>query len=919
MRQLKERDRGKFAALLRSKPGPYLEFRVNGARIQAVVLELFERGLTVRLPETDRLDMSAGGRLGGALLVSGSGVRRPTGTLEIEDVLNQEAGCILNLVATDGELLSASLVLLEEAARRVSSDGDRPPQIPIVPKRGVYTEAARLERLSFVREHIGRRIDSLDRTTLLPESLTGNIENLIGAVEVPVGAAGPLWFRGHEATGLILAPLATTEGALVASATRGAIAISRSGGVTAHVIGQRMMRVPLFVLSDLRGAIRFADFVRSHVEEIRQQALRVSRHAKLLSVEPALMGHMVNVSFLYDTADAAGQNMTTSCTWHACQWLMEQVKGSRDMTLDSFLIEGAMSGDKKVTFQSLIAGRGTRVTAECILNKHVLSHVLRVTPDQVLKAHERGLAGSVQVGMIGYNINVANIIAAIFTATGQDIACVHESSLAQLHLERADDGIYASMLLPSLIVGTVGGGTHLARQNDCLRIMDCAGPGRRGRLAEIIAGYCLATDLSTMCAITGGQFAAAHERLGRNRAVRWFGQEDLNEAFFEPGLRRALDDESIEVCRQRPLEAGSTGCSIITELTARRVNKRIGLFPYELTYRSARDQTVKSLEVMVKLKPLDEEVILAANGLAAMSGARLRESHDQFKDRTGLAGCHIRELGVYQQSDLRFRRNVPAVYETFRDDSREAYVLVMERLAGMTLMDSADDVSSWGAEHVEAALRGIGEAHAVWYRREEELKQQPWLGPFPSSESMTAMMELWQALGAHAFEEFPEWVSSEDLTVHHRLVQSIPSWWSEIEAMPRTLIHNDFNPRNIAFRGRDGSLQLCAYDWELATLHLPQHDLAELLSFVLTPETTREEVDRYVEVHRLALQDASGYEVDLDLWRSGFRLCLADLAVNRIALYFMAHTFRHYGFMERVVRTLRRLIVLELEGKTACG
>ena len=66
--------------------------------------------------------------------------------------------------------------------------------------------------------------------------------------------------------------------------------------------------------------------------------------------------------------------------------------------------------------------------------------------------------------MIGYNINVANIVGAIFTSCGQDIACVHESSLAQLLLESVEGGLYASMVMPSLIVGTVGGGTHLANQ-----------------------------------------------------------------------------------------------------------------------------------------------------------------------------------------------------------------------------------------------------------------------------------------------------------------------------------------------------------------------------------------------------------------------------------------------------------------------
>jgi aminoglycoside phosphotransferase (APT) family kinase protein len=175
---------------------------------------------------------------------------------------------------------------------------------------------------------------------------------------------------------------------------------------------------------------------------------------------------------------------------------------------------------------------------------------------------------------------------------------------------------------------------------------------------------------------------------------------------------------------------------------------------------------------------------------------------------------------------------------------------------------------------------------------------------------MTEMAELWHHLGVHAFQEFPEWISSETLAAHHDLVNRIPEWWSQIETMPRTLIHNDFNPRNIALRKDGPEPRLCAYDWELATLHLPQHDLAELLCFVLNPEATAEEVSHYLEVHRRALEESSGYAVDRRTWRSGFELSLADFAVNRMGLYLMAHTLQHYGFMERVVRTLQRLMTL---------
>jgi len=793
----------------------------------------------------------------------------------------------------------------------VTSVRDRTSSSPRIPARGIYTEEARLERLNFVRAQTGTRLDNLQDTSLAAGKLTGNIENLIGGVEVPVGLGGPLLFKGQKAAGLIYAPLATTEGALVASATRGATAITRSGGVHTRVIAQRMMRVPLFVLTDLEGAFLFASWIRDHTDEIRREVGAVSRHAMLFSVEPHVMGNLVHVTFLYETGDAAGQNMTTTCTWHACQWLMAQMKGFEEIEFENFLIEANMSGDKKVNYQSFIAGRGTRVVAECVLDSRVMEEVLKVTPGALCRTNRGIMTGSLQVGMIGYNINIANIIAAIFTATGQDIACIHESSLGQLHVEEVEGGgVHASMLLPSLIVGTVGGGTHLPRQRELLESMDCAGPGKVSRLAEVIAGFCLALDLSTLSAVASGQFAAAHERLGRNRQVDWFVREDLTPEFFTPGLREALGDDAATVVGAELIEGRPMGSSIITQLTARKVQKLVGLFPFRLDYESGRGGA-GSTDVMVKVKPVDGEVMVMVNSMAGMCGPKLAKSYSTFKDRTGFKDCHVRELAVYGQRDQRFRRHMPGVYETYRDDEREAYVLVLELLDDMALMDTAGDVSGWSDVEITAAVRGAAAFHSVWYRREEELLAHGWLGHAPTMESMSRMRPLWENLAVHASEEFPEWFDQGDLTLHRNLVRHIPEWWSRLEGMPRTLIHNDFNPRNLCFRKTEDGPLLVAYDWELATLHVPQHDLAELLCFVLDESADKETLYHYVELHRRALEEETGMDIESSEWRSGFRYSLYDLAINRLLLYAMAHTFRHYDFMERVVRTARHLIYLE--------
>ena len=781
--------------------------------------------------------------------------------------------------------------------------------VDAIPARGQYTERARLERLQFMREESGHALAALEETTLIPKRLTSNIENLVASVEVPVGVAGPLLFRGEHARGVKYAPLATTEGTLVASVARGARAMTRAGGVTTRVLSQRMMRVPLFVLSSLSGAMLFADWIRDHATEIATEATKVSQFARLLHVKPNVLGRHVHVEFLYETGDAAGQNMTTSCTWHACQWLMRQMKFFDDIVFDNFVIDGNMSGDKKVNYQSFIQGRGSRVVAEAFLDRETVEQVLKVTPEQLAKTNHGFMTGSFQIGMIGYNINVANVIAAIFIATGQDVGCVHESSVGQLQIELDGDGIQASMLLPSLIVGTVGGGTHLPRQHDFLEMMGCAGGGKVAEFAEIIAGFCLAIDLSTLSAIAGGQFAHAHERLGRNRPVQWFVRDDLDRDFFEVALRDAVGDGEVRVTEIELLDELEMGSSIITELTARKVNKLVGHFPFRLQLQEG--ETSREIEVVAKVKPIDEEVILMTNNLASMCGPRLAHAFSHFKMHTDFVACDARELAVYGQTDPRFTRHAPHVYGIARDDSREVFVVVLERLRNVLLLDTADDVSGWQPAHIEAVIRGIAEVHAIWYGRDEELQQQPWIGFVHDAASMAEMSELWDALAVHARDEFPEWVSSEDAALWREIVRDIPDWYPRLLAQPQTLIHNDFNPRNICLRQSADGLSLCAYDWELATIGAPQRDLAEFLAFVLPADVEPDVVDRYVSLHREVLQKSTGRILDAAKWRQGYSLSLLDLLVNRVGLYMMAHTFRHYGFMRRTFETLQRLITVE--------
>jgi NADP-dependent 3-hydroxy-3-methylglutaryl-CoA reductase len=775
-----------------------------------------------------------------------------------------------------------------------------------IPARGYYTDKARHERLRWIRAASGAPLGTLDEVRLDVRDLPGNIENVVGSVEVPVGLAGPLLFDGAHVQGRITVPLATTEGTLVASVTRGSRAITRSGGVRTQFLGQRMPRAPLYEFCDIRTAARFVRWVESSLPEISKQVGLVSRHAQLVEIWPLQIGRAVHLRFSYETADAAGQNMTTACTWQACQWINEAITHVPGLTALRFLIEANASGDKKVNYFSLIAGRGTRVTAECLLDRATVKEVLKTTPEAIVDTFRGCMQSSFQSGMLGNSINAANLVAALFTATGQDIASVHESSVAVFSPELMDGGLYASILLPALVVGTIGGGTGLPNQHDYLEMIGCAGAGRAQRYAEILAGFALALELSTLAAVAGGQFADAHERLGRNRPVDWLTREDLTPEFFTPLLAGALGDPGLlvtKVTEQSPV----TGSSIISEITGQGVrSKLIGLLRLRL------DSTSGPVEVVAKAKPLDMEVVLITNKIASFCGGRLAQLYSRWRDQTGFKDTHTRELGIYRSADGRLRDVMPRVYGIHEDPRREAYVLVLEDLGpDVILKDTTPDRAGWSERHVDAALRGIAQAHSVWLNRVPELASQPWLGHHLTSAGMAAMQDLWQALAQHNAAEYPEWIDEFTLLRIEKSIAELGLWWPELEAMPRTLVHNDFNPRNIALRA-DG-LRLVAYDWELATIHVPQRDLAELLAFTMPRDVDAGRIAHHLEVHRTALEQAAGVELDPALWQRGYRLALRDFSLTRLQLYIMAHTQRQYDFLDDLVHMVKRLIRIEGE------
>ncbi len=344
------------------------------------------------------------------------------------------------------------------------------------------------------------------------ECFDGNIENFIGTVKLPLGIAGPLRVNGLFAQGDYPIPLATSEAALVASYHRGSCLISAAGGCTAMLLYQALNRSPAFAFDSLSSAGQFVAWAMDSFEIFQQKADSTTAHGKLIDVGTTLEGNHVYLNFEFTTGDASGQNMITIATQAICDYIQK----NSPIPIRQLYVEGNLSGDKKASSQAYTSVRGRKVTAEVTLTPDLLEKYLHATPRQMIDYWRMSAIGGVLSGTMGIHGHFANGLAALYIATGQDAACVAESAMGVTRFEETPEGnLYASVTLPGIMVGTVGGGTSLPSQKACLDLMKLSGTGKSTALAEVCAGLLLGGELSIIAALATGEFTRAHHKLAR--------------------------------------------------------------------------------------------------------------------------------------------------------------------------------------------------------------------------------------------------------------------------------------------------------------------------------------------------------------------------------------------------------------------
>jgi len=372
-------------------------------------------------------------------------------------------------------------------------------------------------KLRLYKNHIDRRLDMekelnlslemIGRTFCDDEELV-HCENCIGAVAIPVGIAGPITIHGANGLSHPYIPLATTEGALVASINRGCKVIRESGGTTIMVDHVGATRGPVFEVKNIQEGREFSKWIQEELENLDRIAQETSAHLKLKNIYSSQQGKYVYVRFQFDTDQAMGMNMVTIATTKIAEYVESKNKAHL------LAVAGNFDTDKKPSWLNMIEGRGRKIWGEVIISEDTLKKMLHVTPRNIEKTViAKCWGGSIMSGSMGFNAHFANIVAAFFAATGQDLAHISEGSLGVTSAEVLENGdLYFSVYLPDILLGIVGGGTKLKTQTEARMITKTQ---TSDELAEVLGAAVLAGELSLIASIAEGSLAKTHEKLGR--------------------------------------------------------------------------------------------------------------------------------------------------------------------------------------------------------------------------------------------------------------------------------------------------------------------------------------------------------------------------------------------------------------------
>ncbi len=383
---------------------------------------------------------------------------------------------------------------------------------------------ASLIRKRFIEKKFGITLKHTGSSTIdFNDAVNRNIENPIGAAQIPLGYAGEIRVNGDNANGSYPVLLATTEGRLVAGISRGISIVNKAGGVNTIVAKDGMARDVLVRTSGVKDSNKLAHWIESGEgkEFLTKSFSESTSHGKLIDVRPFVAGRDVHLRFRATTGAAMGMNMVTIAAKGAVDKMIQHLDNKLGLHIDILSESGNMCADKKPSYINFIEGRGVSVTADVLIPRKLVEESFRVEPERMVELNKvKNLTGSALAGSHGFNAHVANTLAAMYIAHGQDVAQIVEGSMALTDAAIVDDNLYVSLLMPSIEVGTYGGGTKRETQKEALDLMglygdkDAEGKTRLA-FAEVVAATCLTGEINLLAAEAGMDLSKSHGKIKR--------------------------------------------------------------------------------------------------------------------------------------------------------------------------------------------------------------------------------------------------------------------------------------------------------------------------------------------------------------------------------------------------------------------
>lgn len=349
-------------------------------------------------------------------------------------------------------------------------------------------------------------------------------ENIIGYIKLPLGISKEAILINNQN---FVIPICTTEGALVASMCRGIKLVNLAGGISGIVENLGITRSIAIKFNDFLEASNAYKWIKleKNIQLLKQEGNSTSNHLKIKSIE---CKHLVNCTLFIKiyayTGDAMGMNMITKACNQISKYILQTFDKSKLVCLSANICT-----DKKWSIENYCNGRGRRIFLHLKISNDLCQKILKVTINDLYETFKTKISLGSALVLGNFNCQAANYVTATFIAFGQDVAQAIESSNCLIDMSLEEDILNVSLWMPSLVVGTVGGGTHLKPQNDFLEqfyIKDSENfiTDRNldkgvapNYLALVVAGAVLCGELSCMASLAENTLLDAHLKLNRKK------------------------------------------------------------------------------------------------------------------------------------------------------------------------------------------------------------------------------------------------------------------------------------------------------------------------------------------------------------------------------------------------------------------